>query len=341
MSTALVALPAAAHDADLIYARIERKAPGEPIAETLTMTAETLELLAPVDADGDRQLTQSDLEARKAAIAAGVWGSTPLFAAGQRCELAGHSAKLREAVVELIASFTCARGSLTQRYEVLSVLPANYRVVVSSVLEGKLDHEIVEGNRQLAILEEDRAPSRGLVGWVKLGVLHIFTGFDHLAFLLAVLLVGGSFRRLLGMVTAFTVAHSLTLAAAALGLVPLAAGAQRWVEVAIALSIMWVALENLVLQTHRHRAALTFAFGLVHGFGFASVLADYGLGDELLSGLFGFNLGVELGQAAIVGVLFPLVLWGYRHPPVGNQAKRWLSGAVLALGGFLLVARIY
>ncbi|NVJ25474.1 HupE/UreJ family protein, partial [Myxococcus sp. AM011] len=172
-----------------------------------------------------------------------------------------------------------------------------------------------------------------------LGLRHIFEGVDHLAFLLAVLLVGGGLKRVLLLVTSFTVAHSLTLGATALGWIVLDEGRVRWVEAAIAASIIYVAAENLVLKEHRHRALITFLFGLVHGFGFASVLAGYGLGDSVVKGLLGFNLGVELGQAIVVVVLLPPLRMLQRRPGLHRGAVRVLSVCILAAGGYWMVER--
>ncbi|NOJ82437.1 HupE/UreJ family protein, partial [Myxococcus xanthus] len=172
-----------------------------------------------------------------------------------------------------------------------------------------------------------------------LGVRHIFEGVDHLAFLLAVLLVGGSWRRVLLLVTSFTVAHSLTLGAAALGWVVLDGVQARWVEAAIAASIIYVAVENLVLREHRHRVLVTFLFGLIHGFGFAGVLAGYGLGESVVTALLGFNVGVELGQAVVVAVLLPVLRMVQRRPALHTRAVRGLSIGILAAGGYWMVER--
>jgi hydrogenase/urease accessory protein HupE len=141
------------------------------------------------------------------------------------------------------------------------------------------------------------------------GVKHIFQGPDHIAFVVGLLLLGGGLKRLLKIVTAFTAAHSLTLAAATLGLLQ---PPSRIVEPAIALSIVCIGIENL-----RHgegmpdrRALLAFCFGLVHGFGFASVLRETGLPTGALGwSLASFNLGVEMGQATIVLSLAPVLAW--------------------------------
>jgi hypothetical protein len=162
---------------------------------------------------------------------------------------------------------------------------------------------------------------------------------DHLAFLLAVLLVGGGLKRVLLLVTSFTVAHSLTLGATALGWVVLDGDRSRWVEAAIAASIIYIALENLVLREHRHRALITFLFGLVHGFGFAGVLAGYGLGDSVVTGLLGFNLGVELGQAVVVAFLLPVLRMVQRRPALHLRTVRVLSMLILTAGGYWMVER--
>jgi hypothetical protein len=143
--------------------------------------------------------------------------------------------------------------------------------------------------------------------FIKLGVEHIFLGYDHIMFLFALIVIGGRFVNLVKIVTAFTVAHSLTLILAALEVLQLP---PRLIEAGIALSIAYVAAENFVIAQSDHRWVLTFIFGLVHGFGFANVLRDLGLPTTgLVPSLLAFNVGVEIGQLCIVAVLFPLTLW--------------------------------
>jgi hydrogenase/urease accessory protein HupE len=154
------------------------------------------------------------------------------------------------------------------------------------------------------------------------GVLHILIGLDHILFVLVLLVAVRSFKELGGVVTSFTLAHSVTLALGALGL---ANPEPSLVESVIALSIVYVAVENMTTEEPRARYVVTFFFGLVHGFGFSGVLRDLGLPQEgLVPSLLAFNLGVELGQLAIVAPLFPLVMW------VRRRDKRW--GRRLALG---------
>lgn len=139
--------------------------------------------------------------------------------------------------------------------------------------------------------------------FVELGLEHIVTGYDHLLFLLALLLAGGSLWYLLKIVTAFTLAHSITLSLAVMGWVY---APSRLVESLIAASIIYVVLVEVLWKRKETPWYIVFGFGLIHGLGFANILKDMALpGDQLLIALLSFNLGIELGQLAIV-----LVLWG-------------------------------
>ena len=143
--------------------------------------------------------------------------------------------------------------------------------------------------------------------FVLLGIEHIFTGYDHLAFLLAVLLTGGSLLSNARIITSFTIAHSLTLALATFGVVTLPAAL---VEPLIAVSIVFVGIENLAGRQLARRWLVTFGFGLIHGLGFASILRELGIGKMGMQGaipLLSFNLGVELAQISIAAFILPLV----------------------------------
>jgi hydrogenase/urease accessory protein HupE len=178
--------------------------------------------------------------------------------------------------------------------------------------------------------------------FVRLGIEHILGGYDHLAFLLALLVASRRLKSLVGVVTAFTLAHSITLAAAALGLVKLP---PRFVELAIALSIAYVACENLLRREARNPWIEAFAFGLLHGLGFAGFLGEALTGEPLiLTALVGFNLGVELGQLAVVlvtTVLIALAFRPWRRRVAGTaeaglvpRAVRLGVSAIVALSGF-------
>jgi len=138
-----------------------------------------------------------------------------------------------------------------------------------------------------------------------MGIEHIWFGFDHLAFLLALLLAVTNLREALKIITAFTIAHSITLTAATFDLLRLPGSV---VEPVIALSIVYVGIENFFGKPRTNRAVVTFAFGLIHGFGFATALKEMGIGRDAPTALLAFNLGVELGQVAIAAALLP-VFW--------------------------------
>ncbi|HET9264281.1 MAG TPA: HupE/UreJ family protein [Vicinamibacterales bacterium] len=174
------------------------------------------------------------------------------------------------------------------------------------------------------------------------GVHHIAIGPDHILFIIGLLLLGGSLTRLLGIVTAFTVGHSLTLALATLNLVVPPA---RLVEPAIALSIVYVGADNLLVGTRSRdvRAWIALAFGLVHGFGFASVLRETGLPPRALGlSLFAFNLGVEIGQGVIVVlVAAALNILRHRNSTLARRVVTVGSLIVMAAGAFWFVERVF
>lgn len=141
--------------------------------------------------------------------------------------------------------------------------------------------------------------------FVPLGVEHILTGYDHIAFLLAIIVIGLSIREVLRIITAFTIAHSITLLLAAMEIIRLNS---RFVESVIAFSICYVALENVFKKKVNYRWLITFGFGLIHGFGFASALQELIVGkSSLLLSVVSFNAGVECGQLAVFFVMLPIL----------------------------------
>ncbi len=157
-------------------------------------------------------------------------------------------------------------------------------------------------------IELDRSPFSTFVLYTQLGVEHIIPmGLDHLAFVLALLLSAATFRQLIIQISLFTLAHSVTLILSVMGVIVLQG---IWIEVAIAFSIAFVAFENIFMKqtAGMRRYALVFAFGLLHGLGFAGALSDLGIpGGHFFSALLGFNLGVEIGQLGFATVVFLLL----------------------------------
>ena len=189
--------------------------------------------------------------------------------------------------------------------------------------------------------------SVGTVAWTyfELGVVHILTGFDHLAFVLSLLFLVGFRKRLFWTISGFTIAHSLTLVSSALGWLTLRSPP---VETAIALSIMLVASEALKQRTtleSRWPVLVAFVFGLVHGLGFAGALKEIGLPEaHLPAALLTFNLGVEAGQLGVIGIAFASSLsaglgprrFATRQPflyMIGAAATYWAISRILLLAG--------
>jgi hypothetical protein len=228
------------------------------------------------------------------------------------------------------------------------------RLVVTVVRDGQVAQETLLDSGYPALLLAHAATADDwrsvALRYGREGVRHIFGGPDHLCFLLGLLLLGGSLSTLLRMVTAFTLAHSITLSLAATDIL---SASPRLVEPLIALSIVVIAAENLRAQDattaitptpvrRDHRPWLAFAFGLIHGLGFAGALAEVGLPPTALGiSLASFNVGVELGQAAIVLVAVPLLnVLASRHARMHRRAV-WLGSLGIGLAGiYWLIARL-
>ena len=240
--------------------------------------------------------------------------------------------------LELTLSCPAAPARLSIRDDWADLFGEHYRTVARIETSSGPREAVFMPDARDTTIELGHGTTDSGVGFFRLGVEHILSGYDHLLFLLALLLRGGSFLSLLKIITAFTVAHSLTLALAVLGVVTIPG---RIVEPAIAASIVWIALENLLREdAPPHRWLVSFCFGLVHGFGFASAIEPLKLpAGRLAVALLGFNLGVEAGQAFVVALLLPLLLW-MRGSAWEPRIVRAASLGVAAFGLVWLVERL-
>jgi hydrogenase/urease accessory protein HupE len=172
----------------------------------------------------------------------------------------------------------------------------------------------------------------------KLGMLHILTGYDHLLFLLTLLLRKQTFKQYAAIITSFTIAHSITISLAVLGVITLPS---RFVEAVIAFSIVYVALENIFRKEIRHRWGLTFIFGLIHGLGFANILKEMNIPKgDLAVALVNFNIGIEVVQLALVLLVLPLLTYMFKLKS-SKMIIRIGSIIVAALGAFWLIERLF
>jgi hypothetical protein len=325
---------------------------GDSVVGRWDIALRDLDFTIGLDADGDGNITWGEVRRRHAEIAAHAAARLSLHADGSDCPIEVGPQQIDEhtdgAYTVLPLRFAC-RGkpqSLTLQYTLFADSDPQHRGLLNLSVDGATRTAIF-GPQAARQTFELRQASRltQLLDYGREGVWHIWIGFDHILFLLSLLLpavglwlagawrpverFGPAFWDVLRIVTAFTVAHSITLSLATLGLVTLPS---RLVESAIAASVVLAALNNVFPLLQDRRWMVAFGFGLVHGFGFASVLVDLGLPQGALAlALLGFNLGVEAGQLAIVAAFLPLA---YR------LRATWFYRRAVLLGGSLLIAAI-
>lgn len=301
---------------------VELALDGATIRGRVDLAARDLHDAVGLDADGDGRLRWREVEAGAGRVRAYVASHLALTTRAGACALSPGALSALErpdgvhVAIELAARCPGPASPLTIDYRAVFALDARHRGLVHVAGPGGSATAIVRGPGPVTLVTGDGV---GVAGFVADGVWHIWLGLDHVCFLLALLLpavlrrspggwrpragLGEVVREVAGVVTAFTLAHSLTLALAAMGWLRLPS---RLIETAIALSVAVVALANVIrgLDT---RWPAAFVLGLVHGFGFAGALGGLALpGPTLVAALFAFNLGVELGQAALVAAFLPL-----------------------------------
>jgi hydrogenase/urease accessory protein HupE len=193
---------------------------------------------------------------------------------------------------------------LTLRYKLFIPDAPAARSLITASHNGKTQSLVFTPNSSEFTLIS-RSISKQIYSFVLLGIEHILTGYDHILFLISLLLVSSSLGSIIKIVTAFTISHSVTLSLAVLNIVSLPS---QLVECAIALTIVYVAAENLWKKSFNHRWGLTFGFGLIHGLGFAGILSEIQIPrSNLFTSLASFNLGVEIGQIAVVSICYLLL----------------------------------
>ena len=321
----LVAAPAWAHKPS--DAQLHLDTAGDHLTGRLDIAVRDLDAALAID-DGDGEITWGELEAAAPRIASYIDARVSLAS----CRLVQGTPALVElsdgAYLSTPLTTRCAPRTLDLTYALLFDIDAQHRGLVH--VGGQT--VIV---RDASPVRIDVASSTSLRSFVREGIWHIWIGFDHILFLLCLILpavwrrdsLRDSSVEVFEIVTAFTLAHSITLVISAVGLFTLPA---RFVETAIALSVVAAALNNIVRAIDA-RWVVAFALGLLHGFGFSSVLVDLGLpSHELIGALLGFNAGVELGQAAIVLAVLP-VLYVIRRTLAYRTLLFAGSGAVVVI----------
>ena len=320
-----------------------------------------LDYVLTLDRDGNGELTWGEVRPREADITRLAISRLAFTASGQACPLESSAPMMLDthsdgnyAVLSLTAKcplLDAKKTVLTARYSMLFDVDPSHRGLVQWIGPGQdpasAAQALVFGTEsaEQTLTLQPAGRWQTFRQYLVDGVWHIWIGYDHILFLLSLLLpavllrrnnqwepaptLGGSFKEVLKVVTAFTLAHSITLSLAAMGIISLPS---RLVESVIAASVVLAALNNLRGTIEGKRWVMAFVFGLIHGFGFASVLADLGLPKEALAlALVGFNAGVEVGQLSIVAVFLPVAF--------ALRKTRFYRVGVLT-GGSLIVAAL-
>lgn len=347
VALALLVSSAQGHEFGVSYSKIDLGA--GTISVDLSVNISELEMDVALDANADAYISEDEIRSAAPALGEFFRQAVTVRKGGHACPASAgpveHDA-LNEAVVSTI-SFPCASGpgAVEVRYDYVSRFLHPHRNVAEIRHGSQAKAFLFTRERPLLKLtlqgDNDFAGAGSgstIVQFLEEGIEHILIGYDHIAFVVGLVVVGGSLAGLVKVVTAFTIAHSITLALAALGIFALPG---TIVEPLIALTVAWVGIENLVLRDFQKRWMLTFFFGLVHGFGFASVLAGLGLAEQpLVPALLGFNLGVEFGQLAIVIPIF-FGLRAFREQKWHPVLVKAVSWSLVAAGSWWFIARVF
>ena len=343
---------ARAHDPGLSSLTIRQHR--DSLEATLTLAVKDAAQCAELDQDHDGIVTPAEFAQTRSQLETAV--ARQLFIAAD--DKVAKAQSVRSQVdannnVEVILHFNAVVFSkLEIQSKIIASLPLGHRqyfqvqnsdgeIIFERLLSAVADRATVEWpdvHSSVAAFEAVRS----FANFLTLGVKHILAGYDHLLFLFGLLLVARGFFSSLGIITSFTIAHSITLAVATLHVVQIPS---RIVEPLVAASIVFVGIENLLRgDIPTARRIVAFGFGLIHGFGFASALREAGIGSGaggIVLPLFSFNLGVELGQIMVAAVALP-VIWKLRDKP--RFITRWApacSAAVVLLGSFWFVQRVW
>lgn len=333
---------------------------GAQVSGALELAIRDGELAVGLDQDGDGKVTWGELRASQTSLQIYVLGHLHLAGADGPCRMGFGPVQVNDRVdgrylwLPVTAACGGALRKLSIDYTVLDTEDPSHRGLLTLSANGATQTAVLGGGSAGRLFELDHpSPWAAFVEYLRAGIWHIWSGIDHLLFLLSLLLPAVLARRenrweavpmaapafisIVKVVTAFTLAHSMTLSLAAFDVIRLPA---RLTESVIAASIIVAALNNVFPRVTEGRWRIAFAFGLLHGFGFASVLAEMGLpkGARLVS-LVAFNLGVEAGQLAVVLAVMPLAYLLRSTAFYRRGVMPWGSSAIAGLAMVWFVQR--
>ncbi len=336
------------------------KVAGPTVSGAIELAIRDGELAVGLDRDGNGKVTWGELKSSQAALQNYMQGHLRLTGADGQCPLKFAAVEVNDRVdgsylwLPITADCGSALRRLSIDYTLLDAEDPSHRGLLTLFANGAAQTAVLgggAGTRQFEL--NDVSAWSAFVEYLRAGIWHIWSGIDHLLFLLSLLLpavlvrrqnrwdavpiAGPAFLNIVKVVTAFTLAHSITLSLAAFEVIRLPS---RITESVIAASIIVAALNNVFPRVTEGRWRIAFAFGLLHGFGFASVLTEMGLpkGARLIS-LLAFNVGVETGQLAVVLAVMPLAYFLRATNFYRRGIMPWGSSAIACLALFWFVQR--
>jgi hydrogenase/urease accessory protein HupE len=345
-----ICLPAEAHQINLVTARVAL-AGDRTVSVELGLKGSDVDRLIGVTTYDAKQdaVDPAAVETARDAILGYLDRHLAVTGGGTACAPGGAAILPDGDGIVYRNSFACANaaGDIVYRSTVLTEKdPAARQVVL--IAQGKSETQALldAGNTTVTLSAAPPSLSSTMQRYLVTGIEHIFLGYDHIAFLVAIVLWACRLVPVIKIVTAFTVAHSLTLSLAALNVLVVPS---RIVEPAIAASIVFVAVENFFSRDVDKRWRVAFLFGLIHGLGFAGALREIGLPpDAIVPALAAFNVGVEIGQIAIVALMLPvlglldrLTAVGPEEPARAARLVYTISAVIGVLGGYWLLTRVF
>lgn len=337
-----------AHDPGLSSADIAIQA--HHVSAKIIFSLQDIEALVPMDADQDAEVTLPEQEAAKPKIAQWVADGIQLNVDGEvikaESAIAVNFDDKNNAQIDLLYS-KLPEKTLNVQLSYLDKLPKGHQeFVIIQDHTGKHLHEkmLSQQNNTLTFSmtgEQASEPVKNATfsEFFLLGIEHILTGYDHLLFLFALLVVTHEFYAAFKIITFFTIAHSITLGLASLNVVTIPS---EIVEPLIAASIVYVGIENMLRSEPKGRQWLTFSFGLIHGFGFAAVLQEMNISTNesgIALPLFSFNLGVEIGQITVASIVLPIIWWLHKKPQIEPRLTPICSILASLAGAYWLIER--
>ncbi len=346
-----IAAPVNAHQVNISTARVELR-PARVVAVEVALKGSDADRVAGTHIFDEQSglVDPAKVAASAAAIAAYVGAHVAVTGTDDApCAAATPEVAADGDGVVVRTTFSCAKvaGDLVYHSTVLTASDSSARQVVLIGAGPEAAQALLDDTHTTVTIS---APPPSLLSvmqrYVRTGIEHIFLGYDHIAFLIAIVLWARRLLPVIKIVTAFTLAHSVTLSLATLQIVVIPS---TIVEPAIAASIVFVAVENFFSRNVDGRWKVTFAFGLIHGFGFAGALQEFGLpANAVVPALAAFNIGVEIGQVAIVSIVVPLLivldrLFAVdRTKPVRAAALVYaLSALITVLGSYWFLTRVF